>query len=130
MSDFYAVMAAMTAELLAPTGDGGLGQGSIVLVRYTPGEEPENEWEPPTEPTRSERTLAGAVKGVSKELVGTQAGNTAIVASDLEVIVAPFAGEYDPADVLEIDGTPVTVLSVRNIPAAGTVAAVKFIVRG
>ena len=130
MTDFYAEMAGVTAELLASTSEGGLGQGEIVLVRYTAGSAPANEWDAPTTPTRTELTLAGAAKGVSEKFIGTMAGSETIVGSDLEVIVAPFAGGYDPGDVLEIDSNPVTVLSVQNIPAAGTVSAVRFIVRG
>lgn len=130
MSDFYSDMASVTADLLAPTSEGGLGQGEIKLVRYTAGADPAEPWMPPTEPTRTELTLAGAAKGVSEKFIGTQAGGETIVASDLEVIVAPFAGGYDPGDVLEIDGAAVTVLSVQNIPATGTAAAVRFICRG
>lgn len=130
MPDFYEEMAAVTAEMLAPTSEGGLGQGTIKLIRFTPGADPAEPWMPPTTPTRTELTLKGAAKGVSEKYIGTQAGGQAIVASDREVIVAPFAGEYDPADVLEIDGQVATVLAVENIPAAGTVAAVRFICRG
>lgn len=127
---FYSDMAAVAAELLAPESQGGLGQGSIVLVRYTPAAAGANPWDAPGAPTPTRTTLAGVVSGVSKELVGTPvADGTAIVATDLQVIVAPWGGSYDPGDVLELDGTPVIVLKVQNIPAVGTVAAVKFIAR-
>lgn len=130
MADIYERMQATARRLLAPTDEGGLGQGKIELVRYVAGPPPANSWDPPSPPSRQVTPLDGAASGVGKELVGTpvETGGQ-IVATDLQVIVAPWGGEYDPADVLEIDGKPVTVLSVRNIPAAGTVVAVKFVVR-
>jgi hypothetical protein len=130
VADFYADMAEAARELLAPTSEGGLGQGTIQLVRYVEGPPPANPWEPPPPPSRQVTALDGAASGVSKELVGlpVETGGQ-IVATDLQVIVAPWGGEYDPGDVLEIDGAPVTVLSVRNIPAAGTTCAVRFLVR-
>jgi len=130
MADFYQEMAAVTRELLAPTDDGGLGQGAIQLVRYVPGEAPTNEWDPPAPPTRQVTVLDGAARGVGKELIGApiETGGQ-IVATDIQVIVAPWGGSYDIGDVLEIDGAPVTVLKVENIPAAGIVCAVRFLVR-
>jgi hypothetical protein len=38
--------------------------------------------------------------------------------------------QYQAGDTLSIDGVPVHVISVERIPAAGTVSAVKFLVRG
>lgn len=130
MGDFYADMAQAARELLAPTDEGGFGQGSIQLVRYVAGAPGANPWDPPSAPTRTVTPLNGAARGVGKELVGlpVETGGQ-IVATDLQVIVAPWGGSYDPGYVLEIDGAPVTVLSVRNIPAAGTVCAVRFVVR-
>lgn len=130
MGDFYDDMAGVARELLAPTSQGGLGQGSIVLVRYTPGPTPPNAWDPPSEPARTETALNGAASGVSKEMVGVEASpGTTIVATDLQIIVAPWGGAVEPADVLELDGSPVTILSVQNIPAVGTPAAIRFVVR-
>lgn len=131
MSDFYDEMAGVVREMLAPTSEGGLGQGSIQIVRYVPGPPPANEWDPPAQPERDITVLDGAAGGVDKELVGApvETGGK-IVATDKMVIVAPWGGVYDPADVLEIDDKPVTVLKVENIPAAGTVCLVRFLVRG
>lgn len=130
MSDFYTEMAGVVREMLAPTDEGGLGQGDIALVRYVPGPPPANAWDPPSLPSRQVTPLDGAARGVAKELVGTpvETGGK-IVATDLQVIVAPWGGEYGVTDVLEIDGSPVTVMKVENIPAAGTVCAVRFLVR-
>lgn len=130
MGEFYSDMAQMARELLAPTSEGGLGQGYIELVRYLPGPPPANPWDPPAQPERDITVLDGAARGVSKELIGAPVENGGqIIATDLQVIVAPWGGEYQPADTLEIDGAPVTVLRVENIPAAGIVCAVRFLVR-
>ena len=79
--------------------------------------------------------LDGVVRGVGKELVDTPIENGGkIVATDLIAIVAPpddgfNANAYEPTDVIEIDGVAVTVLSVKNIPAAGKVCAIQFLLR-
>lgn len=130
MGDFYDDMRLVAVELLAPTDDGGLGQGKIELVRYVPGQPGPNPWDPPAPPSRQVTPLDGVARGVDKELVGTPVENGgAIVATDLVVLVAPWGGGVDPAQVLELDGAPVTILSVRNIPAVGTVCAVQMVVR-
>lgn len=131
MADFYSDMADMARDLLAPTSEDGLGQGSIVLVREVPAAPGTNPWDPPAPSTYTRTTLNGAARGVSKELVGLSVDNGGqIVATDKQVVVAPWDGSYEPGDVLEIDGSPVTVLKVENIPAAGTICAVRFIARG
>jgi|SRR5690625_4264232 len=128
MADFYSEMAQMATELLSPTSQGGLGQGSIVLSRQTsvPGDNP---WEPPVTASKTE-TLKGAVRGVSKELIGVEMGGTVILASDRQAICAPPSMGYAAGDTLVVDGVPVYIVAVQNIPAAGTVSAVRFIIRG
>ena len=74
--------------------------------------------------------LYGIATGVSEAFIGSQAGGETIVASDKEVLVGPFEGEYDPGDTLLIDGKEATILSVRDVLAAGEPLAVRFIVRG
>jgi hypothetical protein len=131
MADFYAEMAAMASDLLAPTSQGGLGQGSVKISRKTVTD-PVNSWEQPTV-SWSTQTLRAAVSGVSQKLVGQPAGEPdgpVIVATDRQVISAVPAWPYEVNDLVTVDGKPVTVLQVQNIPAAGTVSAVKFIVRG
>ncbi|ALJ12635.1 hypothetical protein [Sphingopyxis macrogoltabida] len=130
MGEFYADMRAMATELLAPTSEGGLGQGSIALVRETPGAPGANPWDPPAPSTYVRTPLNGAARGVAKELIGApvETGGQ-IVATDKQVIVAPWGAAYDPGDVLELDGAPVTVLKIDNIPAVGVVCAIRFIVR-
>lgn len=128
MADFYSEMAQMAAELLAPTNEGGLGQGSIVLSRQssTPGANP---WDPPVTTTTTE-TLRGAVRGVSKELVGAEIGGTVILASDRQAICAPPQMGYTAGDTLIVDGVPVHIVAVQKIPAAGITSSVRFIIRG
>lgn len=130
MADFYADMAQMASELLAPTNQGGLGQGVIALVRSTPGTpNPNAPWEPVT-PTVTTETLKGAARGVDSRLVGTEVGGAVILATDRQVICAPPAMQCHAGDTLSIDGVPVHVIAVEKIPAAGVTSAVKFIVRG
>lgn len=129
MADFYAEMAAMTRGLLAPTSAGGLGQGSIILTRITPGvADPTKPWIP-VQPTTQSETLSGAVRGVSEKLVGTAVGEQVIVASDRMVICAVPVMKYKAGDVLSVDGVPVNIISFDNIPAAGTPSAVRFVIR-
>jgi hypothetical protein len=130
MADFYAEMAGVSREMLAPPEDGGLGQGSIVLVQLQPGAAPANSWDPPSPPVPTRTPLDGAATGVGKDLVGTPLENgSVIVAGDLQVIVAPWGGTAQPENVLELDGAPATVMKVENIPAIGTPAAIRLIVR-
>jgi len=130
MSDFYDDLADMASELLAPASSGGLGQGVIQLIRVTPGAvDPDKPWLP-VEPTEKPETLKAAVRGVDSRLVGTEVGSAVILASDRQVICAPPAMGYQAGDILSVDGVRVTVLSVERIPAAGTVSAVRFIIRG
>lgn len=129
MADFYSEMAAMTRGLLAPTSQGGLGQGEIVLTRKTPGMPGPNPWDP-VEPVTQSETLGGAVSGISQQLVGTEMGGAVLLASDRQAICEPPRMEYQAGDVLSVDGVPVHILGVKRIPAAGTVSAVKFFIRG
>src|SRR5690554_1115653 len=128
MSDFYSDLAKMASELLSPTSQGGLGQGSIVLSRQSsvPGANP---WDAPTITTQTEQ-LRGAVRGVSQELIGTEVGGTVILASDRQAICAPPQMGYTAGDTLVVAGVPVHIVAVQNIPSAGTVSAVRFIIRG
>lgn len=130
MSDFYDDLAKMTAELLAPTSQNGLGQGVLELIRITPGVPDSDKPWLPVQPTEQTETLKAAVRGVDSRLVGTEVGSAVILASDREVVCAPPAMDYQAGDILSVDGVRVNILSVQRIPAAGTVSAVKFIVRG
>lgn len=123
-------MKAFANEILAPTSAGGLGQGTIKLTRTTPGTPDEDEPWIPVEPTEQTVTLDGAVSGVDSRLVGTEAGSAVIRASDRQCIATVPSIGYQAGDVLSIDGQEVSILSATNIPAAGTTAAVKFIIRG
>lgn len=129
MADFFQEMQDMARELLAPTSQNGLGQGEIILSHSEPGTpDPDAPWNP-VEPTVTTETLRGAVRGVNQKLVGTEIGGTIILASDRQAICAVPKMAYAAGDALVIDGTPVQILAVERIPAAGTPSAVKFIVR-
>lgn len=110
-------------------------QGTVVLVRTTPGEpDPETPWEPGEE-TTVVYTLSATIKGVSSEFVD----GTTILATDLEVTAAVTATDengtevsLDPdmtTDTLSIDGQAVTIIRDLSVPAAGTKAALRWIVR-
>jgi len=131
VADIYTRMQATAKRLLAPTSEGGLGQGSIELVRYIDGPPPASPWDAPSPPEREITVLDGVARGVAKELVGAPVENGGqIVATDKQVTVAPWGGTYEPGNVLELDGAPVTVLKVEDVPAVGTVCVVRFVVRG
>lgn len=129
-TDFYQDMRQVARELLAPTNEGGLGQGDIELIRFIPGPKPANKWDPPSPPERDITVLDGIARGVGKEMIGApvETGGQ-IIATDLQVVVAAWGGSYQPGNVLEVDGTPVTVLKVEQIPAAGIACAHRFVVR-
>lgn len=130
MADFYQSMQQMARDLLAPTSQNGLGQGEISLTRIIKGApNPSAPWIPPVDTTESE-TIRGAVRGVSKELIGTEVGGTVIVASDRQAICEVPKQPYTAGDILSVDGVPVHILSVTNIPAAGITSAVRFLIRG
>lgn len=130
MADFYAEMAQMARDLLAPTSQGGLGQGKIELTRVTPGVvDPDRPWDP-VEPITQTEPVRGAVRGISKELVGTELGGTVLLASDRVAICEVPSITYTAGDVLTVDGRPVHVIAFEKIPAAGVTSAVKFFLRG
>lgn len=129
MADFYDEMALVAIEMLSPTSQGGLGQGRIELIRTTPGTPGANPWDP-VEPVTETELLKGAVRGVDKRLVGTNVGDAVILASDRQAICATPKMDYTAGDTLSVDGKPVHIISVENIPAAGTRVAVKFLIRG
>lgn len=130
MADFYQELAKMARDLLAPTSQGGLGQGVIKLISKTPGViDPSKPWEP-VQPVITEQVLRGAVRGVGKELIGVEVGGTVILASDRVAICEVPSQPYTGGDVLSVDGVPVHVIAVEKIPAAGITSAVKFTIRG
>lgn len=130
VSDFYIDMASMVSGLLSPTSQGGLGQGSLAIISITPGEIDDDVPWMPVETTEATVALKGVVRGVDRELIGTEAGGIIIQASDRVVFCAvpetlPQAGES-----CTIDGVATNILSVSYIPAAGIPAAMRLIVRG
>lgn len=129
MPDIYTQLAAVAAQMLAPTSQGGMGQGQIVLTHSVPGApNPATPWEP-VEPTVTTETLKGAARGVDARIVGTEVGGTVVLASDKQVTCAPPTIAYTPGDTLTIDGVPMHIIAVEKKPAAGTTVAVKFLVR-
>ena len=130
MGDFYDDMAQLAQDLLAPTSQGGLGQGTIEIERTTlvPAV---NEWTPPTY-TYSRETLKGTARGVSQQMVGAPSvGETGptILSTDLSVTCTPPRLPFKAGDSLLLDGRPVVVIRYDQSPAIGTPVTVRFIVR-
>jgi hypothetical protein len=122
MVDIYARMQGTASRLL-----GKFKQGTVTLVRTTPGEPDEDEPWTPTEGEVDEYTLSAVAKGVSEQYVD----GTIILASDLEIVAA--VAEVAPmmeTDKIKVDGIVVTIIRKMQIPAAGTPVAYRLIVRG
>lgn len=118
---FYEDMAGIASEVLAE-----FKQGSITLTKTVPGEpDPSTPWIP-GEPVEVTYSIDATAKAVSEEFIN----GTTIVATDIEIVSAVFGADPDPADQMEIEGRPMTTIKVMRIPAAGTVVAWRFIVRG
>lgn len=149
MVDFYADMAQMAREVLAPTSAGGLGQGVITVIRTEQAKMPPGwpTWEPwPGEVTTKTYLLRGAVSGVSKELVdGTNilASDQMLTCADWMALISTQIGDDDPVtsntvvpfdlavpEVVNVDGVPFTTLQRVPVPGAGVKVAHKFIIRG
>lgn len=129
MSDFYQDLANMARDLLKPATQGGFGQGIVVLKRVINGEpDTNNPWGNST--TETTETLDAVVRGIDSKMVGTTMGSTVLMASDLVVLAAVPKMTVESGDTLTIDGRNVKILSVQPIPAAGTMSAIKFFVRG
>lgn len=118
---FYEDMADIASAVLAE-----FKQGVITLTKTVPGEpDPSTPWIP-GEPVDITYPLDATAKPVSEEFIN----GTTIVATDIEIVSAVFGADPDPADQMEIDGRPATIIKVMRIPAAGTVVAWRYIVRG
>ena len=130
MADIYTRMQGTADRLLAK-----YAQGTVTLSRTTTADpDPETPWIPGAE-TTVVYTLSATVKGVSQKFVD----GTLILATDLEVTAAVTATDENGAEVsldpdmttdtLSIDGQAVTIIRDLSIPAAGTKAALRWIVR-
>lgn len=126
---FFQDMANMPRDMLKPESNGGLGTGVVQLKRIVSSEpDPNNPWGNST--TETVETLDAAVLGTDSKMVGTTMGSTVLMASDLVVVAAVPKMQVESGDTLTIDGRNVKILSVQPIPAAGTMSAIKFFVRG
>lgn len=134
MADFYADMAKMATDLLAPTSDGGLGQGIVQLMRIRIGEKP-NDWTDAPE-FESLWTIRAAVKRLHQRYEN----GVLIIETGDQLIVSPTAvltklenDSVNPpqevpfaprnGDILVIDGVNRAIDNITPIPGAGTVSA-------
>jgi hypothetical protein len=118
----YDEMADVASEVLSE-----FKQGTVILVRTTPGEpDPDTPWIPVDDQV-DEYPLSAIAKGVSQKYVD----GTTILATDMEIVAA--VAEVSPmmeTDQIKVDGKAVTISRKMQIPAAGNPVAYRFIVRG
>jgi len=114
----YQRMASTAKRLLTDNAQGTVKIGRTVL---TPGA---NTWDSPTA-SITWITIKAVVSGVSARFVD----GATVLASDLQVVA--YIGDYTPipGDIMMIDNLNVTVINQQKIPAAGIIAAWRFIVR-
>lgn len=105
-------------------------QGTIELVKETPGTPDPNAPWIPVVPTQVREGVLGVVRGVSSQMIGVEAGGTIILASDRQALCNVPKAAYQAGDTLIVDGKPAKILRVDNIPAAGPPLKVRFILRG
>lgn len=130
MVGFYDEMAAMVRDLTKPDTQGGLGQGSLAIIRLVPGvQDPTKPWEP-VSPKEQPEPLDGAARGIGSKLVGTEVNGVVLNISDRVAITTVPSIPYTAGDKFSVDGKIVTVLHVENIPAAGIASAVRWFIRG
>jgi hypothetical protein len=120
MADFYADMAGIASGILAE-----FKQGTVVLIKSTPGTpDPATPWVPGT-PSSTQYALNATVVSVADEFID----GTTILATDDMVTAAPFGVEPGPGDTMTIDGKAVTIIRQMRSPKAGTVVTWKWVVR-
>ena len=110
-------MQAVASQLL-----GQFKQGTIVY--FHPGETTGPEWSPTADPD-TPHTLDATAKGVSQEYVD----GTSVIMTDIEVTASVFGVKPTLSGGMSIDGRLMQIIRVWQVPAAGTPAAWKMIVR-
>lgn len=113
----YDDLQAVAKDVLGEFDQGGLSRIEITTV---PGG---NEWDLPTENTTTVATDA-VVSGVSSKYVDGER----ILMTDL---MATVAGDIDitTSDAVTVDGNAVQIVQVEPVPASGTAAIKKIILR-
>lgn len=129
---FFDDLQAMAHALLKPDAEGGLGSaaGSIVMKRSVPGTpNPVTPWLPVV-PVVTQETLKAQSFGVPQKMID----GVTILHGDQYVISAVPAldwrqGVLGAVVTIEIDARVWQVVSVTDVPAAGTRSAIKFMIR-
>ena len=114
----YQRMAATAKRLIT---DNKQGTVEIGRASVTSGA---NAWDAPTS-TISYTTIAAVVRGVSDQFVD----GSEVMSTDLQVIATIDDYQPLPGDIIRIDGKPTAIINQQQIPAAGIIAAWRFIVR-
>lgn len=139
MADFYDEMAQMADELLSPTSQGGLGHGTVELIRRTATKDPLEPWQKPV--VTEQRELLKAAVSIVQSRFSSSAGymgETMILEGDLRVVSAvPKEIDWIPGGTdsvsmfVQLDGgLEIPVVQVSTIPEAGIPVAIVFIARG
>ena len=118
MSAFYARAAATGKRLLTNYAQGSVSIGRTVIA---PGIEA---WDAPTASV-AWTDIKAIVSGVLSQFVD----GVTVLSTDLQVTA--YIADYQPlpGDLIKLDGLNVTVINQQKIPAAGIIAAWRFIVR-
>ena len=83
-----------------------------------------NSWDTPITTTQTE-TVDAVVFGVANKYVD----GVTILSTDLAVTMTVPA-QYQVGDLISVDGSPVTIVEEKPVPAAGDPVLLKFVVRG
>lgn len=122
---FYKQMRGISTDLLTR-----FNQGSLALVKITPGTGPAHNPGPPVrQPPRVIKGAASAaysVRGGSK----SYRDGTMVLVGDIKVVVAPLTGvDPAPSDKITIDGKEYNIVQFDKIPEPGVTVAWVFYVR-
>lgn len=98
-----------------------MGEVTITRVTTIPAA---NSWDEP-EIVQSTNIVDAVAFGVASKYID----NVTILATDLTVTMA-VPSQYAVGDIINIDGSPITIIESIPVPAAGDPAFLKFIVRG
>ena len=138
MTDIYDEFAVMAREMLSPTSRGGLGQGTIVLLRYSQERNDLEPWKPaPSAQQPVRETLLGAASVVRSRFNSGSgmSGDTVVLEGDIRIIASIPTMDWmldtkRPLFVTIDGGVEMPVVMSSTLPSAGTPVALELIVRG
>ncbi len=117
MADIYDKAQALATRLLTKNKQG-------VITYNEPGSTTGDAWNP-TEGAATAHTLNATASGVSKQYIDSKT----ILESDLMVTSAVFDVTPVMTGTVTVDGKEHQIISIKAVPAAGTTAAWRLIIR-